>query len=241
MSGHSKWHSIRHKKAANDNKRGKVLTRHAKLISVAGKSDPNPETNATLRNAIINAKADSVPNDNIQRILKKLSGQGKDAIVYNEYIYEGYCPEGVPFVITCLTENNNRTFHELRTAVTKNGGTLGVSGATMFMFEHLGIFLVQTAGKTEDEMMEVSMEAGARDMNYDEELTEIICEFTDIGSTRDSLLHQNIEITKSEPEYRAKDPQIIESKEVLDQLESFIDVVDELDDVSDIFTGFFPA
>lgn len=241
MAGHSKWHQIRHKKAANDNKKGKVLTKHAKLLSVVGRSDPNPENNAALRNAIANAKADSVPNDNINRILKKLSGQGKDAIIYSEYVYEGFGPEGIPILATALTENNNRTFHEVRTAFEKNGGRLGVSGAVMFQYDHLGVFILENNQKTEEDMMELCMEIDAKDFSYDRDETEIICDFSNIGSIRDKLQEQDIEIKKSEIQYRCKDPQILSDSELLQKIEDFIDKIDEVDDVSDVFPGYLPA
>lgn len=241
MAGHSKWHQIRHKKAINDNKKGKILTKHAKLLSVVGRSDPNPENNAALRNAIANAKADSVPNDNINRILKKLLGQGKDAVIYSEYIYEGFGPEGIPILATALTENNNRTFHEVRTAFEKNGGRLGVSGSIMFQYDHIGVFILENNGKNENEMMEICVEIGAKDMNYGENETEIICDFPEIGILRENLQNLGVEIKKSEIQYRCKDPRIISDPDLLQKLEDFIDKIDEVDDVSDVFPGYLPS
>lgn len=241
MAGHSKWHQIRHKKAANDNKKGKVLTKHAKLLSVVGRSDPNPENNAALRNAIANAKADSVPNDNINRILKKLSGQGKDAVIYNEYVYEGFGPEGIPILATALTENNNRTFHEVRTAFEKNGGRLGVSGAIMFQYDHMGVFILENEGRIEDEMIELCMEVAAKDFSYWEEETEITCYFADIGAVRDKFQDLGMNIKKSEIQYRCKDPKTVSDPELLQKLEDFIDKIDEVEDISDVFPGYLPA
>lgn len=241
MSGHSKWHSIRHKKAANDVKRGKILTKHSKLIAVAGKSDPNPDTNPTLRVAIANAKADSVPNDNIDRCLKKLSGEGKDAVIYHEQVYEGYAPFGIPVVVTALTDNPNRTFPEIRTVFGKKGGNLGSTGSVMFQFDHVGIIQIKTNGKNEDECMEAAIEAGAQDLGYEEDSCEVITAFSDLGHVRDTLIEQGFEIIKSEPEYRCKDLQEINDTEKLRTLETFVEAIEELDDISEVFVGYLPA
>lgn len=237
MSGHSKWHSIRHKKAANDVKRGKVLTKHSKILMVVGRIDPNPDTNASLRAAISNAKSDGVPRDNIERILKKVSGAEKDSVVYSEQVYEGFGPEGIPFVVTALTDNIKRTFPSLKTAFGKNGGNLGSSGNVMFMFDHVGIILVDSAGKTEDEMFEIVIEAGAENFEYGADETEIITAFTDLGKVRDAL-EGTLTIKKSEPQYRAKDPVKIIDLAVLEKLENFIEAVEAAEDIDEVFAGF---
>lgn len=236
MSGHSKWASIKHKKGANDAKRGKVLNKHSKILSVVGRNDPNPDTNATLRAAISNAKADNVPNDNISRILKKLSGGDKDAAVYSELVYEGFGPDGIPFVITALTDNVNRTFPALKTAFAKNGGNLGSSGAVMFMFDHLGIITIKNNDKSEDVLFELAIEAGADDFAYDNESSEIITKFIDLGSVVKAL-EGKAEVVKFAPEYRAKDPKIITDPAILAKVETFIDAVEDVDDVDDVFGG----
>jgi YebC/PmpR family DNA-binding regulatory protein len=240
MAGHSKWHSIKHKKAATDNKRGKVLTKHAKLLAVVGRNDPNPETNASLRVAIANAKADSVPKDNIERILKKISGEGKDGVVYSQQVYEGFGPDGVPIMITALTENNNRTFPFVRIAFTKNGGNLGTPGSVGFLFDHVGVITIKTNEKTEDDLFEAVMNANGQDFTYDEEICEVITKFTDLGAVRDALIEQNIDVIKIGPEYRIKDPRVITDKELYEKLENFIDIIENVDDVDEVFTGFVP-
>ena len=196
MSGHSKWHSIRHKKGANDAKRGKILTKHSKIILVVGRNDPNPETNASLRAVIANAKADSVPKDNIDRLLKKLAGADKDSTQYSEQVYEGFCPGGVPFVITAITEKPMRTMPEVRTAVAKAGGTFGSTGSVMFMFDHVGVVVVKNNGKNEDELFEIVIEAGGEDLSYDEEESEIVTNFEDLAKVRDALPGLGVEVVK---------------------------------------------
>ena len=237
MSGHSKWHSIRHKKAAKDEKRGKVLTKHSKVLMVLGQNDSNPETNASLRNAIINAKADGVPKDNIERILKKLSGEGKGSSIYSEQVYEGFGPEGIPFVVTALTDNTNRTYSSIRTAFMKNGGILGNSGSVMFMFNHIGVITIKNSGKSEEALFELAIDAGADNFEYEEEVSEILTVFTDLGRIRD-ILSEKVEIIKSEPQYRVKDPIKIVDKAVLERIEQFIEAVEEADDIDEIFGGF---
>lgn len=237
MSGHSKWHSIRHKKAANDAKRGKVLTKHSKLLMVIGREDPNPDTNATLRVAIVNAKSDGVPRDNIERILKKAAGTDKNSAVFSEQVYEGFGPEGIPFVVTALTDNTNRSYSSIRTAFMKNGGTLGSSGSVMFLFDHVGVIIIKNGDKTEEELFELAIEAGAENFEYEEAESEILTAFTDLGRIRNELA-EKIEIVKSEPQFRAKDPVKIEDQEILAKVEKFIDAVEEADDVDEVFGGF---
>lgn len=237
MSGHSKWHSIRHKKGANDAKRGKILTKHSKILMVVGRNDPNPDTNATLRVAIQNAKADNVPNDNIARILKKLSGSDKDASQFTEQVYEGFGPDGIPFIVTAITDNPNRTTPSVKSAFGKNGGNMGGQGTVMYLFDHIGVLTINNGEKSEDELFELAIDAGAQDFSYTEDESEIITEFTDLGSVRDTLQEKNIDIKKSEPQYRAKDPQIV-SEQTAEKLEKFIEALEEAEDVDEVFGGF---
>lgn len=237
MSGHSKWSSIKHKKAATDAKRGKILTKHSKILAVAGRSDPSPETNAALRVAIANAKAENVPNENIDRILKKLSGEGKDAAVYSEQVYEGFGPDGIPFVVTALTDNQNRTLPAVRTAFAKNGGTLGSTGSVMFQFDHVGVITVETGGKSEDELFELVAEAGGEDFEWEAEESEILTKFEDLSAVRNAL-EKKMTVKKSEPQYRAKDPKIISDAEMLRRVEKFVESVEDVDDVDEVFGGF---
>lgn len=238
MSGHSKWHSIKHKKAATDAKKGKILTKHSKILMVVGRNDPNPDTNASLRAAIANAKADSVPKDNIERLLKKMAGADKDAAQFSEQIYEGFCPGGVPFVITAITDKPMRTMPEVRSAVSKAGGTFGSTGTVMFMFDHVGIVMVKNNGRSEEALFEAVIEAGGEDLNYDEEESEIVTKFEDLAKVRDALPDLGIEVKKAELQYRAKDPKIIADEKEIERLEAFIERVEEVDDVDEVFVGF---
>jgi YebC/PmpR family DNA-binding regulatory protein len=238
MSGHNKWSTIKHKKGANDAKRGKILTKYSKILSVVGRNDPNPETNAGLKAAIANAKSENVPNDNIDRILKRLAGEGKAGAIYSEQVYEGFGPEGVPFVVTALTDNTNRTYPSVKLAFSKNGGNLGSSGSVMFQFDHVGVIEIKNAGKTEEELFEMAIEAGGEDFSFDEEISEIVTKFEDLGAVRDALIESGLDVTKSTPEYRAKDPVQITDADVLAKIEKFIAAVEEAEDVDEVFGGF---
>ncbi len=238
MAGHSKWKQIKHKKAANDLKRGKVLTKHAKILMVVARNDANPETNASLRTALTNARADGVPRDNIERILKKASGEGSEASQYTENVYEGFGPNGIPIIVQSLTDNSNRAYTDIRTAFMKNGGNLGSSGSVSFMFDHLGIITFEKGKYSEDEIFELVTESGGQDFSIEEGIVEVITTFETLGKVRQSLESPAIEIKKSEPIYRAKDPVIITNKENLDKIENFIEAVEAVDDSDEVFAGF---
>ena len=233
MAGHSKWHSIRHKKAANDAKRGKILTKHAKLLLVVARNDNNPETNASLRVAIANAKADGVPKDNIERILKKAGGEGSDGVQYSEQIYEGFGPHGVPCLITSLTDNTNRAYTDIRTAFNKSGGNFGSSGSVMFLFDHLGLIIVNREQRTGDQVFEMVMEAGGEDFEMHDDEVVVFTKFTELGKVRDALP----DVKKAEPIYRVKDPVVLDAAAV-EKLEQFIARVEEVDDVDEVFAGY---
>ena len=143
MSGHSKWHSIRHKKGAADAKRGKIFTRHAKLITIAAQQGGgDPDMNPGLRLAIEKAKAENMPNDNINRAVKKGTGELKDGAIIMEINYEGYGPNGIALMVSCLTDNKNRTVASVRSILSKNGGSMGESGCVGWMFHKKGVLVV---------------------------------------------------------------------------------------------------
>jgi YebC/PmpR family DNA-binding regulatory protein len=174
MSGHSKWHSIKHKKGALDAKRGKLFTKFIKEITVAARSGGgDPDGNARLRKAILDAKAGNMPNDTIERAVRR--GTGEEAGVnYDEITYEGYGPGGVALLIESVTDNRNRTVAEIRHIFSKNGGNLGESGSVGWIFEKKGYIVVDKAAKAEDELFELAIEAGADDLRNDEDGFEII-------------------------------------------------------------------
>jgi len=174
MSGHSKWHSIKHKKGALDAKRGKLFTKLIKELTVAarqGGGDPNG--NARLRKAISDAKAGNMPNDTIDRAIRRGTGE-EGGVSYEEITYEGYGPGGVALLIEAMTDNRNRTVAEIRHIFSKNGGNLGESGSVGWMFEKKGYLIVEKAAKPEDQLIDIAIEAGADDIRDDEDNWEII-------------------------------------------------------------------
>jgi YebC/PmpR family DNA-binding regulatory protein len=174
MSGHSKWHSIKHKKGALDAKRGKLFTKFIKEITVAARTGGgDPEGNARLRKAILDAKAGNMPNDTIDRAIRRGTGE-EDGVNYEEITYEGYGPNGVALLIESMTDNRNRTVAEIRHIFSKNGGNLGESGSVGWLFEKKGYIVIEKAAKTEEELFELAIEAGADDLRDDGDNFEII-------------------------------------------------------------------
>ena len=174
MSGHSKWHSIKHKKGALDAKRGKLFTKFIKEITVAARSGGgDPEGNARLRKAIADAKAGNMPNDTIDRAIRRGTGE-EEGVNYEEITYEGYGPGGVALLIQSMTDNRNRTVAEIRHLFSKNGGNLGESGSVGWMFEKKGYIVVDKASKSEDELFELAIDAGADDLRNAEDTFEIL-------------------------------------------------------------------
>jgi YebC/PmpR family DNA-binding regulatory protein len=174
MSGHSKWHSIKHKKGALDAKRGKLFTKFIKEITVAARSGGgDPEGNARLRKAILDAKAGNMPNDTIDRAIRRGTGE-EEGVNYEEITYEGYGPGGVALLIESMTDNRNRTVAEIRHLFSKNGGNLGESGSVGWMFEKKGYIVVDKSARSEEELFELAIDAGADDLRDDEDNFEII-------------------------------------------------------------------
>ncbi|MEA2175461.1 MAG: hypothetical protein QOD00_3053 [Blastocatellia bacterium] len=174
MSGHSKWHTIKHKKGALDAKRGKVFTKLIKEITVAARSGGGDEgANARLRKAVSDAKAANMPNDTITRAIKRGTGE-LEGVSYEEITYEGYGPSGVAVMIDAMTDNRNRTVAEIRHIFGKNGGNMGASGSVSYLFDKKGYIVVDKSVKSEDELFEIVTDAGAEDLRDDEDNFEII-------------------------------------------------------------------
>ncbi|MGH9879829.1 MAG: YebC/PmpR family DNA-binding transcriptional regulator [Pyrinomonadaceae bacterium] len=174
MSGHSKWHSIKHKKGALDAKRGKLFTKFIKEITVAARSGGgDPNGNARLRKAILDAKSGNMPNDTIERAIRRGTGE-EEGVHYEEITYEGYGPGGVALMIQSVTDNRNRTVAEIRHLLSKNGGNLGESGSVGWIFEKKGYIVVDKKSKAEEELFELAIDAGADDLRDDDDNFEII-------------------------------------------------------------------
>ena len=187
MSGHSKWNNIKNKKAKTDAQKGKIFTKIGKEIAIAVREGgPDPSNNSKLRDLIAKAKSNNVPNDNIDRAIKKASGA--NAVVYEEIVYEGYGPSGVAVIVETATDSRNRTASDMRHFFDKYGGNLGQSGCVSFMFEDKGVIIVLREDNIdEDALMEAALEAGAADFSSDEESFEILTEKDDLYAVRDAL------------------------------------------------------
>ena len=242
MSGHSKWATTKHKKAAIDAKRGKLFAKLIKNIEIAAKmGGPDPAGNPTLYDAIQKAKKQSVPNKNIDSAVKRGGGLEGGGVDYETIMYEGYGPNGVAFLIECLTDNRNRAAMEVRTAMTRNGGNLADPGSVSYMFNRKGVVIVaaEQDGKTvaEDDVLEATLEAGAEEVNDLDGSFEVISEATDLVQVRTALQEAGID-------YESADASFVPSMQVeLDEdgaakVMRLYDVLEDLDDVQNIYANF---
>ncbi len=235
MSGHSKWNNIKRKKEKTDAAKAKIFTKIGREISVIVKTGgPNPLENSKLKDAIAKAKANNVPNDNIERIIKKAAGEG-GVNEYEELIYEGYGPNGVAVVVETLTDNRNRTAGEMRHYFDKCGGNLGQSGSVMFMFDRKGVIVIEGEGLDEDTVMEAALEAGADDFTFDGDVFEITTEPNDLGAVRDALEEKGYKFISAEVQYIPQTTTVIEDEEQIAKMEKLIDMLEENDDVQEIW------
>ena len=235
ISGHSKWNNIKRKKEKTDAAKAKVFTKIGREISVIVKQGgPNPQENSRLKDAIAKAKAANVPNDNIERIIKKAAGESGGA-EYEELVYEGYGPSGVAVVVETLTDNRNRTAGDIRHYFDKCGGNLGQSGSVTFMFERKGIIEIEGEGNDEDTVMEAALEAGAEDFNFDGDVFEISTAPNDLGSVRDALEEKGYSFLSAEVQYVPTTTTAIDDPETVAKMEKLIDMLEENDDVQSIW------
>ena len=235
MSGHSKWNNIKRKKEKTDAAKAKIFTKIGREISVIVKAGgPNPAENSKLKDAIAKAKANNVPNDNIERIIKKAAGES-GGNEYEELIYEGYGPNGVAVVVETLTDNRNRTAGEMRHYFDKCGGNLGQSGSVMFMFDRKGVIAIEGEGLNEDTVMEDALEAGADDFSFDGDVFEITTEHNDLGAVRDALEEKGYSFLSAEVQYIPQTTTSIDDEDLVVKMEKLIDMLEENDDVQEIW------
>lgn len=236
MSGHNKWSTIKRKKGANDAARAKIFTKIGRELAVAvknGGADPN--NNAKLRDVIAKAKQNNVPNDNIERMLKKAAGES-DSTNYEEIVYEGYGPSGVAVVVEALTDNRNRTAGEVRHYFSKAGGNMGNPGSVSFMFSKQGVIIIEKEDTDEDQLMEDALEAGATDfLTDDEDIFEIRTEPNDLGLVRDDLDAKGYTIVSSETAYIPSTYTRLDSEDDMKKMSRMIDMFEENDDVQNIY------
>ena len=237
MSGHSKWSNIQRRKGAQDSKRGKIFTKVSKEITTAARiGGGDPAGNARLRKALDLAKANNMPADNVDRAIKKGTGT-LEGVVYEEILYEGYGPEGVAVVCECMTENRNRTVADVRHLFSKFNGNLGQDGCVAWMFDKVGLIVVDKETSTEDQLMEVALEAGADDIKDEDDTFEIITPLDTFDTVLESLKAANITFQSAEltriPQNRVK----LEGKPAQTMLKLYFHLEDH-DDVQNVYANF---
>ncbi|NPA57733.1 MAG: YebC/PmpR family DNA-binding transcriptional regulator [Aquificae bacterium] len=239
MAGHSKWHNIRHKKAKMDAKRGQLFTKLLREITVAARQGGgDPEFNPRLRIAIEKAKKANMPIENIERAIKRGTGE-LEGVNYEEVVYEGYGPEGVAVIVECLTDNRNRTTSEVRHLFTKHGGNLGASGCVSFLFEEKGVITVPKDTISEEELFEKIVEAGAEDLvSDDEQYYEIRTEPKDLYSVKDALEKAGVVVEKAELTRIPTTTVEIKDPETAQKLLKLLDALEESDDVQKVYSNF---
>ncbi len=235
MSGHSKWNNIKNKKAKTDAQKGKIFTKIGKEIAIAVRDGgPDPAGNSKLRDLIAKAKAANVPNDNIERAIKKASSA--DAVDYEEITYEGYGPSGVAVIVTAATDNRNRTGGDVRHFFDKYGGNMGTTGCVSFMFDDKGVIVIEKDdGIDEDALMEASLEAGAEDFASDGDVFEIFTEPSDLGAVRDALEGAGYVIASAELDKIPQSYVTLEDPDDIKNMNLLIEHLEDNDDVQDIF------
>ncbi|MER3429728.1 MAG: YebC/PmpR family DNA-binding transcriptional regulator [Blastocatellia bacterium] len=238
MSGHSKWHTIKHKKGALDAKRGKIFTKLIKEITVAARTggSGDPDANARLRKAIADAKAQNMPSDTIERAIKRGTGE-IGGVAYEEITYEGYGPGGVAVLIETMTDNRNRTVAELRHIFSKNGGNLGESGSVGWMFEKKGYIVVDKAAKPEDELFEIAIEAGADDVRDDGDALEIFTSPENFDVVLEAVKSAGIEPQAASISMIPQNYIRLEGADAKQMLKLY-DALEDHDDVQKIFANF---
>ncbi len=235
MSGHSKWSTIKRKKEKTDGARAKVFTKIGREIGVAVKQGgPDPSVNTKLKDVIAKAKAANVPNDNIERIIKKASGEG-NADNYEEIVYEGYGPSGIAVIVETLTDNRNRTAGEMRHYFDKCGGNMGQSGCVSFMFTRQGVVAIESEGLDEEKVMEDALEAGAVDFIADGEIFDIRTEPNDLGAVRDALEEKGYSYVSAEVEYIPSTYTKLTSEDDIKLMTKLLDMMDDNDDVQNVY------
>ena len=235
MSGHSKWNNIKNKKAKTDAQKAKIFTKIGKEIAIAVREGgPDPSGNSKLRELIVKAKANNVPNDNIERAIKKASSA--DAVEYEEIVYEGYGPSGVAVIVEAATDSRNRTASDVRHYFDKYGGNLGQSGCVSFMFEDKGVIVIlREDGVDEDALMETALEAGAADFTADEDAFEILTEVTDLYAVRDALAEAGYTIESAEKDKIPSTYVTLTSEEDIKNMNLLIEHLEDSDDISEIY------
>ena len=236
MSGHSKWSTIKHKKAATDAKRGKIFTRLAREITIAARTaGGDPDVNFGLRLAVDKAKAANMPKENIERAIKRGTGELKGADLA-EVMYEGYAPNGVALLVQALTDNKNRTVADVRRVLTRQGGSLAEAGAVAWQFDRKGYIAIAPDGTDEDTIFEIAVEAGAEDVVFGDDLIEVYAEVENFQAVQQALEEAGIKFETAELSMVPKTTMQLEEKQTL-QVMAVIDALEELDDTQQVYSN----
>ena len=239
MSGHSKWASIKHKKAVVDSRRGAQFSKLARAIMVAARDGGgDPSGNAALENAVRKAKEASMPKDNIERAIAKGSGSGADADAFEAIVYEGYGPEGVAVIVEALTDNRNRTASEVRHIFAKFGGNLGTTGAVAWQFERRGVVLVTAEGVDEDELFMAAAEGGAEDIDADGDVIQVTSAPEDLQALRGAIEAAGFPIESVELSMLPKNTVAVDDEGKAKQLMRLIEALEDDDDVQEVYANF---
>jgi YebC/PmpR family DNA-binding regulatory protein len=236
MSGHSKWATIKHKKGALDAKRGKIFTRLLKEIAVAAKGGGNPDTNARLRTAVLAAKAENMPQDNIKRAIQRGTGE-LEGVSYEEITFEGYGPGGVAVIVDVMTDNRNRAVSEIRHAFSKNGGNLGESGSVRFMFSKKGLIAIEKSAASEEQLMDIVLEHGGEDLNDEGDSWEIITDPSAYDAVAGAVKAAGIVPVMSEVTMVASTYTKLEGS-TANQMMRLLEVLEDLDDTQNVYSNF---
>ena len=236
MSGHSKWNNIKRKKEKTDGARAKVFTKIGRELAVAVKQGggPDPDANSRLRDCIAKAKAANVPNDNIDRIIKKAAGDGDDT-KYETITYEGYGPNGIAVIVEALTDNRNRTAGDIRHYFDKFGGNLGQNGCVSFLFQQKGVIVIEREGLDEDKVMEDGLEVGASDFQTDEDVFEIDTEPDDFSAVLEALEKKGYEFVSAELEMVPSTTVTLADEDAAAKMQRLLDALEDNDDVQNVW------
>lgn len=238
MSGHSKWASIKHKKGAADAKRGKIFTKLIREITVAAREGGgSPDSNPRLRLAIQKAKDSNMPSDNIERGIKKGTGE-LEGTSYENVSFEGYAPGGVAVIVEGLTDNRNRTTSEVRSSFTKRGGNMAGAGSVAFQFNKKGVFMVKKENAKEDELLDIALEAGAEDITSDEDFYQIVCAPQDFDKVRSGLTKKKVPVESGELSMVPKNTIKVEDIDTAKKILALVEDLEDNDDVQNVYSNF---
>ena len=239
MSGHSKWSTIKHKKGAQDARRGKLFSKLSRAIIVAAREGgADPATNLTLQNAIEKARSYSMPKDNIERAVSRGAGASADSDAFEQVTYEGYGPSGVAVFVEALTDNRNRTAADVRHVFSKNDGSLGASGAVAWLFERKGVLLVDAGASDEEEVTLAAAEGGADDVTLDGSSFQITSAPEDLAAVRNALEATGITVESAQVTMVPKTTVEVEEESAAKKILRLMDALEENDDVQDVYSNF---